>query len=273
MEQKSSEKRLEKLQIKQELDELVDIFGKEDGKSFEEKKEEALQYLKTMEENILLGEQIIRSAEREYIGRNLRKKFWDFGTIVQSMEGIKLRNVEDSDKDRFLMIQRENTIMPSMFRYEVFRERLWKEHISVLSLVCSILKDGKYVGYCGVKKLSGEEWELSMELLRKWTNQGIGYQAMTIFLNEIKMRMDVSEFRIQVDPSNYASQRLVEKLGAVPNGVGEFILHGEEETKRCEEKNMHLIDDRIRAVAEKFQVEPRLLLSHVLEYKLEWTKI
>lgn len=53
--------------------------------------------------------------------------------------------------------------------------------------------------------------------------------------------MGVKKFRVKIDADNYASQRLFEKLGAIPYGI-----------------------------AEQFGVEPRKLLSHVLEYELNW---
>lgn len=37
-----------------------------------------------------------------------------------------------------------------------------------------------------------------------------------------------------------------------------------------EEENLTKIDDQLITVARKFNVEPRQLLSHVLEYKLHW---
>ena len=67
-----------------------------------------------------------------------------------------------------------------------------------------------------------------------------------------------------------ASRRLFEKLGAVPYGIAEYLLHKEEDIIRCEEENLSKIDDRLIQPAEKFAVEPRKLLSHVLEYELRW---
>ena len=78
------------------------------------------------------------------------------------------------------------------------------------------------------------------------------------------------EYRIRIEPTNYASQRLFEKLGAVPNGISELWLHKPEDLDELERDNESLIDDALMAVAEKFSVEPRALLSHVLEYKLIW---
>ena len=87
-------------------------------------------------------------------------------------------------------------------------------------------------------------------------------------LSEIRQRLAVCEFRIRIDPGNTASQKLFEKLGAVPNGISEFLLHGEDELARCEEENLQYLDDNMVALAEKFGVEPRKLLSHVLEYRI-----
>ena len=66
------------------------------------------------------------------------------------------------------------------------------------------------------------------------------------------------------------SQKLFEKLGAEPNGISEFLLHEEADIRRCEEENIHLLDKRIQELAKQFNIEPRKLLSHVLEYKLMW---
>lgn len=104
----------------------------------------------------------------------------------------------------------------------------------------------------------------------KWRRQGIGYNALKIFLSEMKSRVQKREFRVKIDSDNYASQGLFEKLGAVPYGIAEFMLHKEEDIRKCEEENLQEIDDKLMEVAEKFGVEPRKLLSHVLEYRLEW---
>lgn len=43
-------------------------------------------------------------------------------------------------------------------------------------------------------------------------------------LTELKERLNVNEFRIKVEPDNYAGQKLFEKLGAVPYGITEFMI-------------------------------------------------
>ena len=76
-------------------------------------------------------------------------------------------------------------------------------------------------------------------------------------------------FRTRVEVDNYASQSLHRKLGAVPNGLSEFLLHGED-LIRYQNENQYLIDDNIRKLAVCFGVDPIEILGHVLEYKIEW---
>lgn len=135
----------------------------------------------------------------------------------------------------------------------------------------SIVKDGEYVGYCGIKDLSKEQWEIAIELLPEWTHHGIGSAAIPAMLDALKERLSADTFRVRIEPTNLASQGLFEKLGAKPNGISKYILQSEEEIQQCEETNLNLIDDTLITVAKKFEVEPCKLLSHVLEYTLYWS--
>ena len=126
------------------------------------------------------------------------------------------------------------------------------------------------MGYCGIKNVCAEKWEVVIELLKEHTGQGVGTLAVRGLLDAVAQRCGVTEFRIRIDSDNYASQRMFEKLGALPNGVSEFLLHDVEDIRDCEEESLKDINECLIAVADKFHVEPRTLLSHVLEYKLIW---
>ena len=82
--------------------------------------------------------------------------------------------------------------------------------------------------------------------------------------------LGINQFRVRIDPGNHASQKMFEKLGAIPNGISEFLIHDKATLEKCEEGNLHLIDADTISLAEKFGVEPRKLLSHILEYSLPW---
>lgn len=197
--------------------------------------------------------------------------FWKSGEISLPLKKIVLRPVDECDREKFIELQKENAIMPEMFKKEKFKDYLWQEHTNETALIGSILLGNEYVGYCGIKDVTHDRWEITIEILKKWQHKGIGFITISILLEAIKVRLGITEFRIRIAAENYTSQRLFEKLGAKPNGISEFLLHGEEIVK-VEEENLHLIDDKMITLAEKFKVEPRKLLSHVLEYKLVWDK-
>lgn len=196
-------------------------------------------------------------------------KFWAGGNIVCEKASITMRRVSASDQIGFLQLQQEYSSVRSLLVDEAYRLGIWSEHMESTALMLSITREDQYIGYCGIKDTSKTPWEIVIELLPEWTRQGIGCAAISAMVSAIKARLGVSEFRVRIDPTNTASQRLFEKLGAQPNGISEFILHDAEEIRQCEELNLPLIDDALVAVAQKFNVEPRKLLSHVLEYRLD----
>ena len=258
-----------KISIEDSIHKVMNIIEKEDGRTFEEKKKEAINFLKD-KENTLLAERLIDIATNDEMGKKIYKKFWAMGECIITENEIILRKVQDSDKHIFIELQKENNIVKSMMKEEAYRNMLWNEHIEYKALMFSVIVDNEYAGYCGIKNTTHEQWEIAIEILNKWKHKGIGYRAISIMLDEIKNRLDVSEFRVRIDAENYPSQRLFEKLGAEPNGISEFLLHEEADIRRCEEENIHLLDERIQELAKQFNVEPRKLLSHVLEYKLTW---
>ena len=258
-----------KISIEDSIHKVMNIIEKEDGRTFEEKKKEAINFLKD-KENTLLAERLIDIATNDEMGKKIYKKFWAMGECIITENEIILRKVQDSDKDIFIELQKENNIVKSMMKEEAYRNMLWNEHIEYKALMFSVIVDNEYAGYCGIKNTTHEQWEIAIEILNKWKHKGIGYRAISVMLDEIKNRLNVSEFRVRIDAENYPSQRLFEKLGAEPNGISEFLLHEEADIRRCEEENIHLLDERIQELAKQFNVEPRKLLSHVLEYKLTW---
>ena len=258
-----------KISIEDSIHKVMNIIEKEDGRTFEEKKKEAINFLKD-KENTLLAERLIDIVTNDEMGKKIYKKFWAMGECIITENEIILRKVQDSDKHIFIELQKENNIVKSMMKEEAYRNMLWNEHIEYKALMFSVIVDNEYAGYCGIKNTTHEQWEIAIEILNKWKHKGIGYRAISVMLDEIKNRLNVSEFRVRIDAENYPSQRLFEKLGAEPNGISEFLLHEEADIRRCEEENIHLLDERIQKLAKQFNVEPRKLLSHVLEYKLTW---
>lgn len=255
--------------IEDTLQEALDILDADDGKSFEEKKESLIKHLQSHKEPVLV-DALADLAIADKKGQQIKAEFWQSGDIVNPGDGIVLRRVDDADRAGYLELQHEYSIMKSMLKEAAYCDMAWNEHVEPKALMLTILKDGTYIGYCGIKNTAQKPWEIAIELLPQFTNQGLGYAAIATMLDAIKNRLDVTTFRVRIDPGNRASQKLFEKLGAVPNGISEFLIHDQAALEKCEEDNLQYIDDQLIALAAKFHVEPRKLLSHVLEYTLDW---
>ena len=244
------------------------ILQRKDGKPFEEKKKEAEDYIRTLEEP-RLAEIILERAVQDETGKKLKKQFWETGEIKKRKSSISLRDVKETDRESFLALQRESNIVKVWLNLESYQKILWEEHIREKSIMLSIEVDHEYAGYCGINDSSSGNWEIAIELLKKFQRQGMGTAAIQILIEEMKNRLDVKKFLVKIDPDNIGSQKLFEKLGAKPHGIANGLLKKEEDKEQFEMENEGLIDERLTQLAEKFGVEPKKLLSHVLVYQLE----
>ena len=258
-----------KSSLESTVQEVLDLLEADDGKPFEEKKAAAVNLLRKSKE-APLAEALVDFAVADTVGKTTKEKFWDAGTISCLNGWLILRKVEEADRDGYIGLQKAYNLMKSMLKEETYCDMVWREHQEPKALMFSIIKDGQYIGYCGIKNTSQEPWEIAIEILPDWTNQGIGRIAIDGMLDAVKARLGINQFRVRINPGNHASQKMFEKLGAIPNGISEFLIHDKATLEKCEEDNLHLIDADTISLAGKFGVEPRKLLSHILEYSLPW---
>lgn len=224
----------------------------------EEKKNELLEEINDLEkkEAALLGGEYDLALFRENI-------------LCEDSE-IILRKPEDDDLDPFYRVKEEYAYMKSAFAKPEYKDMLWQEYLSEESLYYTIAKreGNMFIGYCGVKDLKRKVWEIAIEINSDYCHKGYGYRALRMYLERVAELSGRRVFSSRVDAENIASQGLMEKLGFKPYGLSEFYLHKEEDKLMAEEEYKDELDDRYRMLAEKFQVEPRKLLSHVLEYRI-----
>jgi len=266
---RSVTKTLMKSSLESTVQEVLQLLDADDGKSFEEKKKEAIAILRKQTNPSLAGT-LVDFAVADVVGKQVKARFWEAGPIKCPDYNIVLRQIEDDDRDCFISLQEENSYIRDMLNEESYRNALWKDHCGEKSLMLSIILDDQYIGYCGIKNTAQEPWEIAIELYKKWTNHGLGRIAISAMLDAMVIRLGVRQFRVRIDPSNHASQKLFEKMGAQPNGVSEYLILDQKELEKVEKENLNLIDAATVALADKFGVEPRKLLSHVLEYTLSW---
>ncbi len=226
--------------------------------SFEDKRAASIDYLRDNADN-RMAQYMIDLAEQEKTGEKVNHAFWQQGKITAS--NLTLRPISESDREGYIRIQHDNPYSKSMIKEPVFASMLWKEHIHPKSLLASIDKDSVYVGYCGVKNVAADIWEVTIELLPEHRGQGIGKQALTLFFNAVKSRLNITSYVILVAPDNKASQALFESLGAVPKGLSKMPLPSETIT---------LSEEDAREIAEHFMIPAKDLTDYALEYRLEW---
>lgn len=182
---------------------------------------------------------------------------------------VILNPLGDEVKTAFL----ETTFAYSNFKgaYDMdgFSDGLWADHFKPFCYYCSIHDQatGEYLGYCGIKDLRQESWELAIELMPTACGRGYGYQGLGLFLERVRAVTDQRLFTAKVMPDNIPSQKLMEKLGATPKGIDTFLIDDEDILAAIEEKHLDMIDERLVALAARFGVEPRKLLSHALVYQ------
>ena len=80
-------------------------------------------------------------------------------------------------------------------------------------------------------------------------------------------------FLAKVEPDNYASQFLMEKLKEIPAGLVKDPLISDERVEKFVEIHRYLLDERMQEIAEQFGVETNLLLTHLLVYKFNLNKL
>ncbi len=243
----------------------LEASGSEDGII---EKDKILEIIEKMihEEELQTGRML--KDEREQV--IVRSIFPQPDEVLVEDDRIKLIAFSDAYKDLYIdMLESEEKTR--IYRNLNTRDTLFKSCVSPVSLhyaVCNKV-NGKYMGYVAINDIKKSVWEVSVELLEEYRYQGFGGEALRLMLDRVSEISGETIFRCRVYPDNYASQAMFKKLGAKQNGIFEHILCGSD-IKQFEEDNLKLIDENIVKVAEEFRVEPRKLLSHVLEYIVEW---
>ena len=78
MEKDSVAKKSMRINMEDSVQKVLDILEKEDGRTFEEKKAEAIQYLQTQTDTAL-AETLLSIATEDEIGTRMKLKFWKQG--------------------------------------------------------------------------------------------------------------------------------------------------------------------------------------------------
>ena len=149
-------------------------------------------------------------------------------------------------------------------------KKMFKEIMSPNRFFCIIINRSldKPIGFIGIKDLDRDIWEIGIEIDDAYVHHGYGSRSLRLFMNGVFRITGHDAFCARVDTDNIPSQKCMEKSGGKLIGLHRGIfLRTEDEIKRFEEQYSCYIDDNIKALAKRIGVEPKKLLSHVLDYR------
>lgn len=225
------------------------------------------QLKENLEKRIELENTKCKSESTEKFDKSIFPKT---GMLIGEDRDVVMFVTKASEKEEYLSLSHTYSQMKNAYKDEKFLEKIWNSFIGENVFACSVYdkKTKTFVGYCTIKELRQKEWELAIELKPEWCHRGYGTQALTLFVNCVTEITGNYIYRARMEIDNYASQALLKKLGAYPNGISEYELHGKN-LDQFKRENTDLIDDKLQAVAEEFCMEAEDILGYVLEYRLE----
>jgi len=182
---------------------------------------------------------------------------------------IKLRLLDKSDIDYYIELQRE-VFLDGIDFDDASVGKIWADIFERKEIKYAIIDNDTqtFCGYCGCKDINEDKPELEIELFKRFHNKGIGMHAVLMLMSILYQQKKISSFSATVEPDNYASQRLIYKLGGVPAGVVNSIYINEKYIDKYESDNIGLINDDLKQIAEMFSVEPKTLLTHDLLFEI-----
>ena len=245
----------------------------EEVKKLEEegRKEEADALLDSAEADILsIIEEIDKKNGKIPEGEPDRSKIPDTGEILAENELVVLKMIDLSEYDSYIDVSYECSLFKDKYIDETYKKSQWESFLVDHSVVTSIYDKhtGDYVGYCSVKDIRAKDWEIAIEEKMDYRGKGYGYNAISLLVDKLTELTGQRFYRAVIDIDNFASQNLFKKLGAYPDGISEFLLHGKE-LEEFQKENLDVIDDNIRRVADEFCTDPEDLIGHVLEYRID----
>ena len=147
--------------------------------------------------------------------------FFDENGILGENDRILIRKIDEEEYSLFGQVLAEGKNNKEDYQNEdtisFYKEELNRED----TLYCAIIRkdENLFCGYVGIAELTEEPWEFAIELFKRYHRQGIGSCALSLFLESVKKRTGVKEFKSCVEGSNLASQKLMEKSKGTLVGV------------------------------------------------------
>ena len=239
---------------------------------------------KDTDENAAKEYDTLQNQEIQHLKDELEKltqkssgKAWNFSkeksqSIFAEDDVLELKPLTADYYDLYIKTRAEYAYTPNYYLDPEKREFILSEFNQDESLFLAVINksNNAYMGYVGLKDTTRNLWEFSIELLPEYCKQGNGYRAIKCFLKKVsEITGDAKQqFMALVEVDNIPSQKLMLKLGGRLIDIYDYIFHDEERAEEFEEEHLDEITDHMIELAEELMVEPRKLLSHVLDYRI-----
>lgn len=189
---------------------------------------------------------------------------------------IQIRPIQQGstqDRENYFALQKSVALFPDkgLSDKKEYEDKSWWDQFENKNRICYVIETVPelfYCGECAVKDISDDIPEIEIELMQEYQYQGIGYKAIIMMLNKLAKQYGKQEFYAKIEPDNYASQFLFEKLGGIPAGVVKDYEISDERIEQFILAHRYLLDEQMQAIAKKFEIEPDMLLTHLLIYKI-----
>ena len=181
---------------------------------------------------------------------------------------IELRKLLDSDKETYFELANETWVNKRMLQDEEANDRSWKAMFSDTEAHYAVLMGDQICGFVSILRLGEEVQEFGLELFEKYRHQGIGYAALVRLLEICEKEYHVKELHSKVYSDNFPSILLMRKIGGTPYGITGNPCIEESLRPEFQKDNAELLSDNVKRMAELFDVEPELLLSHLLVFQI-----
>lgn len=181
---------------------------------------------------------------------------------------IQLRKLQESDREKYISLQRETWVNGTALDEKKMQDILWNDMFTDNEANFAIIRDCEICGFCAIKNPNKDNPEISIELYERYQNQGIGYLAILKLLEICQKEYHLNKVRSKVYADNYPSILLMRKVGAKPAGIKKDLSLDKDMISSFQEQNLELVTDNIMRIATLFDVEAKQLLSHNLVFQI-----
>lgn len=218
---------------------------------------------------------LIEDSERRLKRWEKTSGGWDFsaekaGGVFAEDSTLRLRPFSDKDKWSYYEIRRPYRIFKDNTPEDELIANYWVETQGDTEFFCMVERasDGQIIGYITLKDTSKDLWEVAIELRPDYCGFGYGPAAILLFLNRIRDITGKRQYNFLVEVDNIPCQRCMGKIKAKLTGLMDIVFDDREQAEKFEKENLDMITEHLEGLAAELGVEPRKLLSNVLDYRL-----